>query len=351
MHRIVIPDAQREQTDLIYSRNIAGYFGIDQNSGYSVIELPHHWSKEIKTPPNETAVVLAQSSNILQIFLAIAQIIYSSYSIALNTGDQFRRYGYTAFALTVVPYTTMSFINLLGNLFTPVYDTITLIRSNAMEEATSRGSVIEGAVGKLLEAENETLQRIKVIPYRWNARASAHELDSSQLHHQTGGIPVCFTRDCHDIQTHHVITVPSGQPKQARASKPEYCVKSFGFLCGITLPIAIMVYIAQSNSATPISLERSLSISIWLAVGDLLGLYLVWSRVGYNSLWDVVFLFEYFCAPKKRSRKVEGYLKENALRIIRLFILMCVGLTAVGFNFYFVIIDILQFGNCDRMAS
>lgn len=67
----------------------------------------------------------------------------------------------------------MSIVNLLGNTLTQFCKATILIGSSGREEATSRGIIVDDAVGELLKIGNETL---KVIPYGWNIRTGAHGL-------------------------------------------------------------------------------------------------------------------------------------------------------------------------------
>jgi len=82
--------------------------------------------------------------------VAIAQVLYASYTLYETRGDQLNQYGYAAFGLTAIPYIIMSCVNLLGNLLTPNYPTLYLVSSPELVEALSRRDAqIDGVVVKV----------------------------------------------------------------------------------------------------------------------------------------------------------------------------------------------------------
>ena len=60
--------------------------------------------------------------------VSIVQVLLASATLYETRGDQFNQYGYAAFGLTVIPYIVMSIVNLLGNLLTPDFPTLYLVR-------------------------------------------------------------------------------------------------------------------------------------------------------------------------------------------------------------------------------
>lgn len=88
--------------------------------------------------------------------IAIFQSIYASITLYRTRGDQLQRYGYAAFGLTVAPYLVMSIVNLVSNIFRPNYDTIYLLDSEILEEASHReGARFEGMVGSIAADDPE----------------------------------------------------------------------------------------------------------------------------------------------------------------------------------------------------
>lgn len=62
-------------------------------------------------------------------------------------------FGFAAFGLTVIPYTTMFLINLLENIMRPSYAAIFLVKTKSMYAAKAAGATIEGAFGTLDEED------------------------------------------------------------------------------------------------------------------------------------------------------------------------------------------------------
>lgn len=83
--------------------------------------------------------------------IAVAQLIYSSITIYRTRGNQIDRYGYTAFGLSVFPYTVMSLVNLVCVATLGEYSRVYIIRTKIMEEAKDRGGIFHEAIGDLLE--------------------------------------------------------------------------------------------------------------------------------------------------------------------------------------------------------
>lgn len=73
--------------------------------------------------------------------VAIGQIIYASVTLYRLHGDLVTKYGYAAFGFTVLPYLIMSFVNLLGSLFTPGYLTLYLVRTEMMDASSTLPSI------------------------------------------------------------------------------------------------------------------------------------------------------------------------------------------------------------------
>lgn len=81
--------------------------------------------------------------------IAVFQIVYAAAALYQSRGYQVQKYGYAAFGFTVLPYLVMSFINLLGNLVTPNYDSLYLVHTEMMDEAIKRGGRFTDVVGVL----------------------------------------------------------------------------------------------------------------------------------------------------------------------------------------------------------
>ncbi|KAI1215019.1 uncharacterized protein F4807DRAFT_405574 [Annulohypoxylon truncatum] len=93
---------------------------------------------------------ISASFSTIKAVVAILQTLYASFTLYRTRGDQLVQYGYAAFGLTVTPYLVMSIINLIGNMVTPEYAALYMVRSDIMKEARGRGAVIDGEVGEIV---------------------------------------------------------------------------------------------------------------------------------------------------------------------------------------------------------
>ncbi|KAH8648352.1 hypothetical protein BGZ60DRAFT_437678 [Tricladium varicosporioides] len=117
--------------------------------GYELAILPSNTSVEISLEHGTGEIQISSSHSVVKATVSILQVIFASVTLYRSRGRQLERYGYAAFSLTVLPYIVMSTINLLGNLLTPDFPTLYLVRSPVMNEAESRGAQFDGVIGKV----------------------------------------------------------------------------------------------------------------------------------------------------------------------------------------------------------
>lgn len=117
--------------------------------GYMLAFLPSNAIIETSFSGELADISIASSYNLLKALVGIIQVCFSSVTIYQTRGDQVERYGYAAFGLTVIPYAIMSIVNLLGNLLTPDFPTLYMVKSPEMTEAEDpkRGGWFDGVVG------------------------------------------------------------------------------------------------------------------------------------------------------------------------------------------------------------
>jgi hypothetical protein len=89
--------------------------------GYILGILPIHAIVHAK---NGKDIQISASYNAVKIIVTIVQTVSSAVTVNRARGDQIQRYGIAAFGLTILPYAMMSFVNLVGNLAIPIYETI-----------------------------------------------------------------------------------------------------------------------------------------------------------------------------------------------------------------------------------
>ena len=126
--------------------------------GYTIAFLPSNVEFETRCQEDGLSdVSISSSYNIVKALVAIIQVVLASTTLYKTRGDQIERYGYAAFGLTVLPYIIMSIINLIGNLLTPDFATLYLVRSPEMTEAEDprRNGWFDGVVGEVKNSPDE----------------------------------------------------------------------------------------------------------------------------------------------------------------------------------------------------
>lgn len=126
------------------------------SSSWSISSIKAAISSRISPPTAPTAI--SSSYNMIGGLIALAQAIYTSVTLYQTRGDQINQYGYAAFGLTVAPFVLMSIINLIGNIFSPTYNAIYMIKTSVMTEARRHGCRFDGVVGKLKEGRGALLE-------------------------------------------------------------------------------------------------------------------------------------------------------------------------------------------------
>jgi len=82
--------------------------------------------------------------------IALAQIIFATVSLYKSRGDQFARYGYAAFSLTVLPFAVMSFANLVANILSGLYEVVSC-RDSGIAPGTGAGGNRNGCGWKVAD--------------------------------------------------------------------------------------------------------------------------------------------------------------------------------------------------------
>ncbi|KAA6412614.1 MAG: hypothetical protein FRX48_03606 [Lasallia pustulata] len=146
----------------VYTGNRMVHGKRDTPPGYTLAYVPRN-AKVVSLAGAEAdaegldSPVLSSIWGVAKVGISLFQSLYATYTVWQARGDQITRYGYAAFALTVAPYAVMSTLNLIGNMLTPDYPTLYLVRSSMMNEAEKRkGALFEGAVGRLVEIPTNT---------------------------------------------------------------------------------------------------------------------------------------------------------------------------------------------------
>lgn len=89
--------------------------------------------------------------------IALGQALYAISTVYNARGDQVERFGYAAFGFTVIPYASMSLINLFANLLCPIYPTVFIVENEELRKLRARIALermessffVEGVVGRI----------------------------------------------------------------------------------------------------------------------------------------------------------------------------------------------------------
>ncbi|KAJ7128528.1 hypothetical protein C8R44DRAFT_979201 [Mycena epipterygia] len=147
----------------INSRTVHGAYRLPR--GYSLAHVPR--DAKVQNLVADLNMELCSSYSIPKAAAGVVQAIYSSFTLFSARGAQIHQYGYAAFGLTVLPYTVMTLVNLVGNLLTPDYSTLYLVESDVLLEAQKRsGAVFEGIVGKLVPEDSDAQRRVGPTGWR-----------------------------------------------------------------------------------------------------------------------------------------------------------------------------------------
>jgi hypothetical protein len=123
--------------------------------GYGIQRCQGTPALQIHRRPNDMKV--SGEHKTTESVIALAQIMFATVSVYKSRGDQFERYGYAAFSLTVLPFAVMSFANLVADILSLDYARLYLVETLELIEAQERGAVVMGVVGKLQTEEEPTM--------------------------------------------------------------------------------------------------------------------------------------------------------------------------------------------------
>ncbi|KAK3940962.1 hypothetical protein QBC46DRAFT_383964 [Diplogelasinospora grovesii] len=122
---------------------IHGQYSLEPDQGYILAFVPPDAPLEFESPEYarhiEQKQGFAESYSAPKLLISLVQAVWAIITLYRARGDQIDQYGYAAFGLTVAPYAWMSVLNSLGNLLTPEYPAIFMVRTPLMDEVEERG--------------------------------------------------------------------------------------------------------------------------------------------------------------------------------------------------------------------
>lgn len=291
--------------------------------GYRLALLPSN-TKVIPNVTDNTGdrkkLIISSSYSVPQATVAIVQVLYASYTLYKTRGDQLNRYGYAAFGLTVIPYILMSFVNLIGNISTPDYQTLYLVSSPELKEAISRGGQIDGVVGKVDEDSWVTSEYRFAGQFKAQkdsrllrrVHADPKEASSSQIRARSANILVTSSMTEQDTVSDRVVGLLCASPDDDPSIEfkilfPEFSpFKTIGqryqglrrsgfsgflwwgfmvFFLG-AIPYAVIGSLTHFQGAQSTQAQRVLTM-FWLTSGVFIGATLPFYSFGFQEMIDV----------------------------------------------------------------
>lgn len=114
-------------------------FNIRFNNTYCLASVPSAYKLQPLTKGTKQEFELASTYGIVKTVAALVQLCYGSYELYAASANQFRKYGYAAYSLTIIPHVIMSLLTLAASASQPSYPSkyIVYYRGKDMPEAPS----------------------------------------------------------------------------------------------------------------------------------------------------------------------------------------------------------------------
>ena len=268
----------RESTSVSKRSNINGLYHLPK--GYSLRSVPSDAAVE-PFKGSASAVKLSSTFNIPKTLIAILQFCYAISTLYRARGDQIDQYGYAAFGLTVAPYALMSLINLLGNLATPTYPCVFLVRIRAMQEAEGQGGKFDGAIGRLGKLVANDRHATAVTPHG-ESNASGVEIARLPAEGETDADAVADSdMDSTDLATDLDLLLPMG---------------ILGFLLSAGVLLGIIGGLSHFEKGHSSIAQRVWTMT-WLVFGVIMGWVIRVGRGEMSLPFEIYFLTFYAVFP------------------------------------------------------
>lgn len=252
--------------------------------GYHLVRLPE--SVTISPEHNEPCE-FASSQSTVKALLSMIQLGYACVTLYQARDMELEQYGYASFSLTVLPYTIMSFINLLGHLVAPDYTAFHLVRSEVLEEAKSRGGKFDGTMGVVLSHEiRERESREKIASVCFDGAEDGTVFNCKQVRSSSG-----------EVRTYgppNIIVPCAGQYVKRTKSLSEIRMGHVANILTVFVifaPYIIIGLVTEFHPGSSTASQRFWTMC-WLVVGQIGGLFIgaVMNNVGDSSGRMVLFI-------------------------------------------------------------
>lgn len=225
---------------------------------------------------------LSMSYSLCKALVAIFQLLYASWTLYKTKGDQLEHYGYAAFGLTVTPYLVMSLTNLLGNILTPDFPALYLVRNDVMDEAARReGGLFVGIIGSVEDVykDNGVDVTFQSDTVRGTIFITATGRHASSAVQSNDGICIVNSADLEveqatlrKLQPPSFIAIPSNSVTgNSGEQKEEFVTAVLLGTCVVTaIVFAIIGYLSRFRPGNSSFMQRWATM-LWLICGTLMG--------------------------------------------------------------------------------
>lgn len=146
-------------------------------------------NERVEKESENDGIDISSSISTPKVIASLIQICASIVTLYRARGMQLELFGWGTFGLSVIPYALMSIVNLFGNLISPEYSAVYMVRSEVMDEAISRGGRFVGTVGVM-----QPIYR-RIVNENERPQATAHPI--ARTTQATPSIPVaCNWTNC-----------------------------------------------------------------------------------------------------------------------------------------------------------
>lgn len=267
---------------------VHGQIFLPSGYGFKILQRP------VEFPPTlTTSIELSKSYSVVKALVSIIQLLSSIFTLYETRRLQLEQYGYVAYGFTVIPYATMTLINLFANMVTPDFPTLYMVRTETMDEAERLGGKFIGVVASVYETtvaaghEQQTENEV----------TSAHETEAGDIEMSTIAAEGDATGQAQAINPSRSATqrrssgeIPSGNGEQCTSPRSDivpngrfvddiertvyekalYIGSMLIFYCALATPYAIMGGLTHFNPGQSTKAQR-VWIMIWIVIGQTAG--------------------------------------------------------------------------------
>ncbi|KAF2021558.1 hypothetical protein BU24DRAFT_487956 [Aaosphaeria arxii CBS 175.79] len=352
VYRIDISGEPKGPVHSLKWRHIAGLVSNQvQNTGYFFEEHPITSIGKVNFDNlDKKSLEIAQSSSLLKILVALFQAVYGIVDLIYYSTNRhlFREYGYSLYLYTTFPYLFTAIINLLGNLATPTYPTVYLLRNTVMSEAESRNSKFEACViGELLPlGDGELLPLGDEVDKQPLEIAKAHTEEED--HESRSRTHVCFDADCTERTSHTSLKVRSGRLEQ----KPEYnllygtIIQIIVISLFVAITVGPFIYAAIKYPVTQ-TWQRKIVPPLRATFVILIGWVVSWIDDDNPVILGLLnALFE-----KGKKSEAGNYITKNWTTVVLWALSHGIGIAIFAWNVSLVSDQIINVGSCKRTTG